>query len=246
VTTKHGTSPSGPASLQPPSPSFFLKDVRPMTTAPVASTICCRTARSWSVAAPENQSCSCPAPSPNGFSRLSFGPVTYPFNEMDMSQITRPITTPPGRATSRPSVLLTGDDGQLLCSSPTSSRPSGRGPPGKQDPGGVALWCRPVRLRVTVMCQFAQSDTPACALDLGEADDSSRQSTDAARRDRPVTSRYSRSRYGKVHQSAVQKPSREHHKNLVRRGRLRAQTARSCDSPADDRYLLQYQGRARR
>ena len=33
MTTKHGTSPSGPASLQPPSPSFFLKDVRPMTTA---------------------------------------------------------------------------------------------------------------------------------------------------------------------------------------------------------------------
>ena len=45
-------------------------------------------ARSSSVAAPDSQSCSIPAPLPNGFSRLSFGPVTYPSSEIDMSQIT--------------------------------------------------------------------------------------------------------------------------------------------------------------
>jgi hypothetical protein len=35
-----------------------------------------------------NQSRSIPAPSLNGFSRLSFGPVTYPSTETDMSLIT--------------------------------------------------------------------------------------------------------------------------------------------------------------
>jgi hypothetical protein len=45
-------------------------------------------ARSSSVAASNIQSCSISAPSPNGFSRLSLGPVTYPSSEMDMSLIT--------------------------------------------------------------------------------------------------------------------------------------------------------------
>jgi hypothetical protein len=40
------------------------------------------------VAASNTQSCSIPAPSPTGFSRLSFGPVTYPSSELEMSQIT--------------------------------------------------------------------------------------------------------------------------------------------------------------
>jgi hypothetical protein len=56
--------------------------------APSPSRISCRRARSSSVAAPDIQSCSIPAPSPNGFSLLSFGPVTYPSSDMDMSQIT--------------------------------------------------------------------------------------------------------------------------------------------------------------
>jgi hypothetical protein len=57
--------------------------------APRLPSISCRMARSSSVAASEeNQSCSIPAPSPNGFSRLSFGPVTYPSSDMDISQIT--------------------------------------------------------------------------------------------------------------------------------------------------------------
>jgi hypothetical protein len=89
VTTKHGVSPTGPASPQPPSPSFFSKDVRPITTAPQPSSIACSMARSSSVAASNIQSCSIPAPSPNGFSRLSLGPVTYPSSERDMSLITR-------------------------------------------------------------------------------------------------------------------------------------------------------------
>ena len=88
VTTKHGVSPRGPRSPHPPSPSFFSNDLRPMTTAPQPSMASCRMARSSSVAASKIQSCSIPAPSPYGFSRLSFGPVTYPSSEMDMSQIT--------------------------------------------------------------------------------------------------------------------------------------------------------------
>src|SRR5262245_48692832 len=88
VTTKQGMSPSGPPSPQPPSPSFLLNDLRPITTAPQPSIISCSMARSSSVAAVNIQSCSIPAPSPNGFSRLSFGPVTYPSSDIDISQIT--------------------------------------------------------------------------------------------------------------------------------------------------------------
>jgi hypothetical protein len=62
--------------------------LRPITIAPQPSSISCRSARSSSVAASNIQSCSVWAPSPNGFSRLSFGPVTYPSSDMDMSQIT--------------------------------------------------------------------------------------------------------------------------------------------------------------
>jgi hypothetical protein len=89
VTTKQGVSPSGPLSPHPPSPSFLSKDVRPITTAPTLSRTSWRIARSSSVAASEIQSCSIPALSPNGFSRLSLGPVTYPSSDADMSQITR-------------------------------------------------------------------------------------------------------------------------------------------------------------
>ena len=48
-------------------------------------------ARSSSVAASPSHSCSVPAPSPNGFSRLSLGPVMYPSSEMDMSATTLAI-----------------------------------------------------------------------------------------------------------------------------------------------------------
>src|SRR5262245_6612815 len=88
VTTKQGMSPTGPPSPQPPSPSFLSNDLRPITTAPQSSSISCRRARSSSVAASNIQSCSVWAPSPNGFSRLSFGPVTYPSSEIDISQTT--------------------------------------------------------------------------------------------------------------------------------------------------------------
>src|SRR5207244_5917663 len=89
--TKHGVSPTGPPSPQPPSPSFLSNDLRPITMAPTPSSISCRMARSSSVAAAKIQSCSMPAPSPNGFSLLSFGPVTYPSSEVDMSQITSAV-----------------------------------------------------------------------------------------------------------------------------------------------------------
>jgi hypothetical protein len=81
-------SPTGPLSPQPPSPSFLSNPLRPITMAPTPASISCRMARSSSVAASNIQSCSIPAPSPNGFSRLSFGPVTYPSSEVELSKIT--------------------------------------------------------------------------------------------------------------------------------------------------------------
>src|SRR5215217_1143449 len=54
--------------------------------APTPASISCRMARSSSVAASNIQSCSIPAPSPNGFSRLSFGPLTYPSSEVELSK----------------------------------------------------------------------------------------------------------------------------------------------------------------
>src|SRR6476659_7164389 len=76
VVGNYEASPTGPPSPQPPSPSFLSNDLRPITMAPTPSSISCRMARSTSVAASNIQSCSIPAPSPNGFWRLSFGPVT--------------------------------------------------------------------------------------------------------------------------------------------------------------------------
>ena len=81
-------SPTGPLSPQPPSPSFLSNPLRPITMAPTPASISCRMARSSSVAASNIQSCSIPAPSPNGFSRLSFGPLTYPSSEVELSKIT--------------------------------------------------------------------------------------------------------------------------------------------------------------
>ena len=37
MTTKHGVSPTGPASPQPPPPSFLSNDLRPITIAPRAA-----------------------------------------------------------------------------------------------------------------------------------------------------------------------------------------------------------------
>src|SRR4051794_28303435 len=59
-----------------------------MMTAPTRSSMSLRRARSSSVAASKIQSCRLSPPSPNGRSRLSLGPVTYPSSETEMSQIT--------------------------------------------------------------------------------------------------------------------------------------------------------------
>src|SRR6266496_2937786 len=101
VTTATGLSPAGPPATQPPSPSFFSNDVRPMMTAPRSSTRPCSISVSRTVGFLKNQSCRVSAPLPNGFSRLSPGPVTNPSRDMDMSEMTLVIRVPSTQAARR-------------------------------------------------------------------------------------------------------------------------------------------------
>jgi hypothetical protein len=56
--------------------THLSNDLRPITTVPVPSKPSCISALSASVGSLNIQSCRVSAPSPNGFSRLSLGPVT--------------------------------------------------------------------------------------------------------------------------------------------------------------------------
>jgi hypothetical protein len=79
---------------------------------------------------------SIPAPSPNGFSRLSFGSVTYPSSEWKMSQITNAMSAsslccPTGRSRQFSPTQTTPGGTSSSASHPNKARPSVLRPPHK-------------------------------------------------------------------------------------------------------------------